>query len=408
MRQAYGGWVVGEDFFGREKEVELFIEQIDCGAHLLIVGQRRLGKTSLLKEAESRLKERYICIYVDLEKAENPMDAVVEISKAVQPHKSVWNRAITIFSNILGSLKDGVEEISLGELGIKIRAGLTTANWTEKGDQLFDILAKAEKPVLLMLDEAPILVNKILRGENTTITSENRATADKFMSWLRDNSIRHQGRIRVVLTGSIGFESVLNQANLSATINNFYPFEIKPWNFEVAEACLDKLAKRWGIIFLDGAEKKMVQKLGCCIPHHVQMFFSKAYDKCKFRGTMTFAISEVEELYNTEMLSLRGHADLTHYEERLKLVLEREHFIFAEEMLTEAAVNGRLTPTALAALRRIHGYEAEIQKTIMNILLHDGYLKSDGRDFVFVSNLLRDWWKNSHEAFYIPVMERGA
>ena len=70
---------------------------------------------------------------------------------------------------------------------------------------------------------------------------------------------------------------------------------------------------------------------------------------------MDFYPDEVNDIYETEMLGIRGHAELTHYEERLKLVLGPEIFPFALEILTETAVTGALTPPALAALQK--GYE---------------------------------------------------
>lgn len=36
----------------------------------------------------------------------------------------------------------------------------------ETGDQLLDVLAGAELPVLLLVDEAPILVNRLLKGSD--------------------------------------------------------------------------------------------------------------------------------------------------------------------------------------------------------------------------------------------------
>ena len=52
------------------------------------------------------------------------------------------------------------------------------------------------------------------------------------------------------------------------------------------------------------------------------------------------------------MLSIHGHAELTHYEERLKLVLGEEIFPMALELLTETAVAGQLTPETASMISR--------------------------------------------------------
>src|SRR5262245_11558983 len=89
LKRATGNWVIGERFWDRETELELFQERIDEGAHILLVAPRRIGKTSLLKESGRRLGEKYLCLYVDLQKAQTAADAVVELSLAAHAHKSV-------------------------------------------------------------------------------------------------------------------------------------------------------------------------------------------------------------------------------------------------------------------------------------------------------------------------------
>jgi hypothetical protein len=387
------------------------IKRLDEGAHILLVAQRRMGKTSLMKEIKRQLNSRYTCLYVDLQKATAAEDAIVEISIALRPHTSLWRKTKGLFSNALSMIVGNIEELNLGEIGIKLRAGLTTGNWTEKGDSLFSILAESELPVLLLIDEVPILVNRMLKGDDFRITPERKAKVDEFMSWLRKNSNLHQGKIRIVLSGSIGFEPILRQAGLSATINNFEPFDLKPWDDTTAIGCLKALASEYDICFKNNVEAAMVKRLGCCIPHHVQMFFTHVYDRCKRRGRMEFYPDEVNDIYENEMLGIRGHAELTHYEDRLKLVVGPELFTLAIEMLTETAVTGCLTRQSLAAIQGCYDFEGRsvlsASEEIIRVLEHDGYIKTGRDGFVFESFLLQDWWKKRYGYFYVPILERG-
>ena len=413
MKKAYGNWVTGDRFWDRKEDIELLIEKIDDGAQILLVAQRRMGKTSLMKEVERKLNNRYFCFFVDLQKASSAEDAIVEMSLVLKQDSSFWGKIKDLFANALNRVADSIEELNLGEIGIKLRAGLTSGNWSEKGDSLFSILAEAEKPVLLLIDEAPLMVNRLLKGEDFKITQERKAKVDEFMSWLRKNSIAYQGKIRIILSGSIGFEPILRQAGLSATINNFLPFDLKPWDEAAAIGCLQALAIEYGINFKDNAEAVIVRRLGCCIPHHVQMFFSHIHDRCRRRGRMDFYPDEVNDIYESEMLGIRGHAELTHYEDRLKLVLSHDIFSLALEMLTETAVTGCLTLEALVAVRK--EYESngsgisirEAQEEILRVLEHDGYLKPAGLGYVFESQLLRDWWKKRYGLFHVAILERG-
>jgi hypothetical protein len=409
--QANGNVVEGDRFWDREADIELLTSRLDEGAHILLVAQRRMGKTSLMKEIKRRQAGRYTCLFIDLQKASTAEDAIVEISLALKPHKTLWIKTKDLFANAIGKIINGIEEVNLGEIGIKLRAGLTSGNWSEKGDALFAILAESELPVLLLVDEVPLMINRMLKGDDFKITHERKAKVDEFMSWLRKNSLTHQGKIRIVLSGSIGFEPILRQAGLSATINNFLPFDLKPWDHKTAMGCLQALSNEYGVHFKDQAEAAMVTRLGCCIPHHVQMFFSHVHDRCKRRGRMEFYPDEVSEIYENEMLGIRGHVELTHYEDRLKLVIGPELYPLALEILTETATTGSLTREALVAL--LKGYEfaernvREASEEIMRVLEHDGYIKSGKDGYVFESHLLKDWWGKRYGYFYVPVLERG-
>jgi hypothetical protein len=411
LKQSQGNVVTGDRFWDREKDIELFIEKIEEGAHILLVAQRRMGKTSLMAEAAKRLNGKYVTLFVDLQKARSGADTVAEMSICVRPYASLWEKTKELFTNIIDKVVEKVDRIQRGELAIVLRAGISEGNWTDKGDQLFEVLADSDKPVVIFMDEVPILINYLLKGMDYKVTSERKTKTDEFMSWLRKNSIKHQGSIRIVISGSIGLEPVLRQANLSATINNFVPFELKAWDENTAKKCLAALANEYGVKFEEGATSKVVEMLGSCIPHHIQMFFGHVYDRCKRRGNMVCTSTDIEEIYKSEMLGVRGHAELTHYEERLERVLGIELSKFAFDMLTEAAIVGRLDRQAIAAFQKEYAQSAtnvaDAQKEILQVLEHDGYLKKSREGFVFESRLLRDWWKNRHEVFFTPVLKRG-
>ena len=140
------------------------------------------------------------------------------------------------------------------------------------------------------------------------------------------------------------------------------------------------------------------------------MFFSNIHDRCARRGVNEFRPDEVEDVYQKEMLGIHGHVELTHYEERLKLVLPIESYAIALEMLTETSVSGSLTREALLALGKYYELPVndmvESQKDILQVLEHDGYLRKTGDEYVFVSPLLKDWWAKRHGFFHTPVLDR--
>ncbi|WP_438022901.1 ATP-binding protein [Sorangium sp. So ce233] len=410
-----GNWVSGDRFWNRERELWDLKELLDEGANVLIAAPRRVGKTSVMRKLHEELERgSYRCLFLDLQRSQSGEDAIVELGVATRPHQTLWDRA----KELVRDKAERIESLGTEEFKLTFREHLKQ-DWQAKGERLFEALAGADKPVVVFMDELPILVNRLLKGDEYTITPERRKLTDEFLSFLRAQTIKHHSKIRLVVAGSIGLEPVLRQAGLSATINTFNPFELRPWDHETAMGCLEALANNYSVVLLEGAARRMVEKLGSCIPHHVQMFFNHVYNDTKRRAQQEVSLEDVERVYKHSMLSTRGHAELSHMEERLKLVLGERDLPLTLDLLTEAAVVGVLTPGASMTLARESAAIAEpgpsgekprdVLRRIMDVLKHDGYLvDNDAGAFVFASFLLRDWWKGRFASQFAPAAERGA
>ena len=55
LRKAGSNWVEGDRFFDRDAEIEALAERVRDGTHTLLTAQRRMGKTSLVRELLRRL-----------------------------------------------------------------------------------------------------------------------------------------------------------------------------------------------------------------------------------------------------------------------------------------------------------------------------------------------------------------
>ncbi|MCP4155676.1 MAG: ATP-binding protein, partial [bacterium] len=119
---------------------------------------------------------------------------------------------------------------------------------------------------------------------------------------------------------------------------------------------------------------------------------------------------DVERVYKLRMLNVRGHAELSTYEERLEKVLSIGILPLALELLTEAAVTGKLTPDAAMIICRDFDLKEKkpeaALRDIINILEHDGYLVRKKNGYVYDSNLVRDWWKARFGFYHRPACER--
>ena len=406
LKRATGNWVVGDQFWDRETELALFIERLSEGAHLLLTAPRRIGKTSWMKEAARRLDDHFLCLYIDLQKAESASDAIVELSLAAHSYRPAWDRMASVFQN---ALKDTIDTVKLKDLSISLRSGLTPDNWRRKSDQLLDILSEQDRPVVLFLDEVAILVNRILRGSDYVITPQRKEEAESpSPSGWGQGDAPPRARIRFVVTGSIGLEPLVRQAGLSATLNTFTPFHLEPWSREVAASCLVALSNGYSLTIGQDAIKEMLDCLGLYIPHHVQMFFDHAYQEARLAGVSELSPAMVRTVYKSSMLGIRGHVELSHMEERLRMVLGPRLDVLALDLLTEAAVVGSLTSDAVRVLASAHFGDdwATPARDVLGILEHDGYLNCLEAVYSFASALLKDWWQARFQFAYVPAAAR--
>ena len=405
-------WVYGDRFFNRDAEIEALRERVENGTHTLLTGQRRMGKTSLVRELLRRLdgEGRFATVFVDLEAAMNGADAVAEMAIQAQSVQSIWRRIQTWSANRLGDLRDNVEEVGLSELKVQLRAGMDAGNWQRDGDRFFEALAANERPVVLAIDELSILVNRLLKGHDYRITPERREATDRFMSWLRRNCQAHPDRVCLIVSGSVGLGPILRQAGLSAQANVFAPFDLQPWNHATSMDCLAALARGQGINLSEEVRGEMCRRLRCCVPHHVQQFFHHLHQHLVKNQGNEAAVADVEQVYEHELLSVRGQIDLVHYEDRLRTVLGNRSYTVALGLLTETAVNGGLlTHQTVRCYREMSPSSSDEEVSVDHVLYsleHDGYLESVDGGYGFVSGLLEDWWRARHGQYFTPIIGR--
>ena len=403
MKSATGRWVSGDDFCGRETELGILETRAREDNHTLLTGQRRMGKTSIARELGRRLEGAgWTALFADVEDAACAEDAIAEIARAAYPVRSIVARVAASVARV----RDIRGKVGALDFRVKFRARLDAGNWRRHGDSLIRACAKHEQPVLLVIDELPILLTRMLREEN------GARHVDDFLSWLRRALQGLEGGSPVViLSGSIGLMPLVARLGIPDRVNYLDPFRLGPWSRDASIACFERLTARCGLQVEDGVAGAVYDALGIGIPHHVQLFFARLREAAAMRGRDRMTKADVGEVYRTVLLGPSGQSDLLHYETRLADALDDESRRIAMEILAEAAVQDVFGADARRALERSYAplFSDAPARVVaaLDVLEHDGYLEPGADGYRFPSRLLKDWWATRFRDHHVPLAERG-
>ena len=135
MRVSTGRWVSGADFFDREPELRLVENLVREHNHLLLTGQRRMGKTSLTRELGRRLEaDGWAFLFADVEGADDAEDVIADIARAAHAVRSLRDRLGERVGRWVGQ---NLDEIGVGDFRVGIRAELNAGTWKRHGRDLF-------------------------------------------------------------------------------------------------------------------------------------------------------------------------------------------------------------------------------------------------------------------------------
>lgn len=405
MRSVTGPWVSGEDFFDRENELRILDQRVRDGNHVLLTGQRRMGKTSIARELGRRLEaDGWVFLFADVEGATGPEDVISDIAEAVHPIRSISSR----FARTMHRwFTDSIEEIGAYDFRLRVRAGLSEKNWQEHGGGLLRYCAAHANPVFLVIDELPIFLKRIHHDEG------GRQRVDEFLSWLR--GVIQQcdvGTLVLMLSGSIGLNPLVRRLGMPDRLNYLDPFRLGPWSREVTIKCLNRLAANSTLTVDSGVAETVYERLSIGIPHQVQSFFARLTDHALLKGENRVSVSDVDVVYKNVLLGPAGQNDLIHYETRLKDALgdDQDHTI-AMEVLAETSTKAIFTPEAQRQLGHLYlplvDDAPDRVSEVLEILEHDGYLELCEADYRFPSRLLKDWWAARFGHHHVPIEQRG-
>lgn len=390
IRNRVGLAVRGRDFYDREEWQAFIWESLENDNNLALLAPRRVGKTSLMKKiADDSAGRGYSAVFVSVQGTIDEDGIINEILKQIEDHPD-GGLAIERLGNVFTSFVRRFRKVNLGPVGIEIKDA--EDDWRTVGSRLIRELSRLPGKWLLLIDELPIFVLSLMRNDPTGERARN------FLNWFRDVRLGPSSeRVRWVLAGSVGLDTVVRRHKMSDTINDLNLItSFGPFEEAVAHSFLKELATGADLTLSDASRQRIIERTEWLIPYHLQLIFSKIVEGRASGPVMPQSVDEAcEALLRPEH---RNYFDwwLQRLEEEVGLI-DAQH---ADAMLLVASADiGGVTRESLrGALRQrlpnAEGFEATFN-FLVDLLVSDGYLVLDGDRYRFRSPLVREYWRRT-------------
>ncbi len=395
MRNQMGSPVRGMDCFGREKFVEKLWQRIESG-HVLLAAPRRFGKTSVIYRLIDEPRDGFLVIHADLEYYEEPAQLLTELIAELSRARGFSVNLAGLgkgFQDIVQAMRKGVadtfSEIEYADFKVAVRQQ-TRADWQKTGDALFAQLAASKRPILFVLDEFPMMIDRMARS------TEHRAEAITLLRWLRSlRQAPEMSDIHFLIAGSIGIDSVIGELGEIKSINDFERLRLEPFAIPKAKTFLKVLSEAHEVPLSPASRNLMLELVGEPVPYFLQILFSQILAVHENGKKITPAV--IRQIYRDRVLGIDCKNYFEYYYSRLRDYYKRDEERAIKRLLRELARDGRMTREYAFDI-----YRAEIAAPIehdrfnrlMTDLENDFYIGQDGEsyDYYFSCSLLRDWW----------------
>ena len=373
-----GSIVEGNDFYGREKELQKAVPLILRGQSLLLSDPRRVGKSSFsMKLLEMAKEEGWKTFYFDIARIKTEEELVKELEKDLKEVKW-WNKIRDIFLDLL----DGFN----GSNFFALKLSINTNAFRRKYKKIKNIFESVDN-TLIVIDELGVFLKNLLEQKNGIEKTES------FLLWFKEFRRVSKGKIRWIFCSSVGIEHLASKHNLEKYLADLTPMQIGAFSQDEAKDFISKLDIGENAQFTKENTQYILEKLGWYLPYFIQLFVESIKSMVSDDAQITNGI--IDNAYNN--LLTENKMQLNFWVSRIKEYGSCKEIAHNILIFCSESKEGRSRDNLLANLLGKKTNLEEIEKNLMkslDMLKTDGYLLINDDKYTFHSHLLRDFWFN--------------
>ncbi|MEM6612255.1 MAG: AAA family ATPase [Cyanobacteria bacterium P01_C01_bin.72] len=376
-----GGQISPEEIVGREELIERLWARLSQQS-LIFSGERRIGKSSILKKMTAEAAPDMLPIYRDLEGIRTPIEFVEAVWQDTETYLREVGQARRVreyISQLTGSYFDSYQLPEIAASHWKILLTKT----------IEDLVTLQNKQVVLIWDEMPHMLGNF-----------QEETAMELLDSLR--SLRQTyPDVRMIFSGSIGLHHIIKNLQRAGysndPTNDMYPIEGQPLSVTAATQLTINLLQGEAIPVEDLEQTaEDIATAVDCIPFYIHHLINQ------FKDIETEISPEmIEHTVNESLRSTVNLWKMDHYRERLDNYYSEEQKPYALELLDILSIN---PPTSFSRLWQYLKSEPdtkdkEMARSVLRLLLKDYYLVQEdnlsGSMYAFRYRLVQKYWQIS-------------
>jgi hypothetical protein len=374
--------VSGDNFFGREKFIKSLLGLLLSNNSFLLLGLKRIGKSSTIEETIRQLKEinkDFEVISINCQTYRNIEDFYKNIYLALpktwqQKLKDSLKDSKKLPTKIIDFISDHVEELDLPVIGsIKLRNDLI--NYSKPlNEEISAFFSKQDKQVILYIDELPFLFENIEKDNKENKIAEIETVLTTLRDW------RNSG-LSMIICGSLNLHLQLENLSISRKLLAGLNTQQLP-NYTKVEAkgLLKALSESNKFELSDTQIDEALNIMPDYIPQFIQLYFmmmrmyledGNNLKDIYLEHVYPNIVTDFEYQFN-ERLAKFDKKDFTY----IKKIL---NFISKKEVVHESEIVKHLKDNKTYSI-------------LLNLLSHEFLIKDMEENYRFSLNLLKNWW----------------
>lgn len=391
MKANPGGQIDSADIVGRDAVIAQLWERL-AQQSIVLTAERRMGKTTIVKQMVKEHGTDVFPIYRDLEKVVSPAEFVSNILTDI----SGYQRGFKKVEEAFGKFTKDFAGWQIGNI-IKIPE-TSTDRWKEILENAIEYVMKHPlsvdgwedgqkgKQIIFFWDELPMMLDNFLKRENGALV------AMEVLDTLR--ALRQTyPELRMVYTGSIGLHHVVSKLKdagyNNAPTNDMYTCDLQPLDLGDAVDLAEKLLAGENIDTTDRSAvateiSQQVDRIPFYIHHSI----------LKLKNLRQQISPDVVTAQINLVLCDPNPWDMNHYQERIKTYYRDGSTEIALAILDTLAIATIGLSLEQIRDRNLAIPDLEMFRTVLKLLRQDGYLIMNmDKTYNFRYGLIQRYWQ---------------